>query len=140
MNENDLVNADLHDEADGIGSVEAVVTAPAEIVTEEAVPNEALTAALTAHVANRTDNGDDTSTVVFTPKPKSGAGRKVDTTGKTALGAARLLHAANPSLGTKELRTLFVAELGPKFGTSEQVAQTYVSLVRKPKAKKAAAA
>lgn len=115
MNETDLVNADLHDEADGIGDVAAVVTAPvaaatdvqtsaAAVVTEEAVT-----------------------------KARSGAGRKVDTTGKSALGAARILYAANPGLGTKDLRALFVRELGPKFNTSEQVAQTYVSLVRKPK-------
>lgn len=137
MNEIDLVNADLHDEAEGFGSVEAVVTAPVT-VEDETVANEALTTALKEHVANRTDNGDGTSSVSFTPKPKSGAGRKVDTTGSTALGAARLLYAANPTLGTKELRALFVQELGPKFKTSEQVAQTYVSLVRKPKGKKVA--
>lgn len=123
MNDIDLVNADLHDEDDGIVSVEGVVTAveaAATVVEETPVPV--------------------VTTVTTLTKPKSGAGRKVDTTGKTALGAARLLYAANPSLGTKELRNLFVQELGPKFNTSEQVAQTYVSLVRKPKGKKSATA
>lgn len=75
----------------------------------------------------------DTAQVAAPHKVKSAAGRKVDHTGKTALGAARLLYAANPTLTTKELRALFVKELGPKFNTSEAVAQTYVSLVRKPK-------
>lgn len=76
---------------------------------------------------------DDNAQVAAPQKVKSAAGRKVDHTGKTALGAARLLYAANPTLTTKELRALFVKELGPKFNTSEAVAQTYVSLVRKPK-------
>lgn len=72
------------------------------------------------------------------PKVKKTAGRKVDTTGKTALGMARILHSQNPTLGTKELRALFLDKLGPQFGTTEAVAQTYVSLVRKPAKKKAA--
>lgn len=114
MNETDLANADLSDDADGIGNVTAVVAAPVATAAEDAQTPAA-------------------ATVEATAKARSGAGRKVDTTGKTALGAARLLFAANPTLGTKELRALFVQELGPKHGTSEQVAQTYVSLVRKPK-------
>ncbi len=60
-------------------------------------------------------------------KVKGRPGRKLDTTGKTALGAARLLYAANPSLSGKELKALFVE----KIGTSPQVAQTYVHIVRK---------
>ncbi len=116
MNENDLVNAELHDDANGLGEVAAVVATPVAVAAEEVQTPQAPAVA--------------TEEVV---KVRSGAGRKVDTTGKTALGAARMLYAANPSLGTKELRALFVKELGPKFNTSEQVAQTYVSLVRKPK-------
>lgn len=119
MNENDLVDADLHDEADGIGSDAVVVTAPvAEAADEVQTPVVTAVEAPAAPAAT---------------KPRSGAGRKVDTVGKTALGHARLLYAANPGLGTKELRALFIKELGPKHGTTEQVAQTYVSLVRKPK-------
>ncbi|BBA65217.1 predicted ORF [Xanthomonas phage XacN1] len=121
MNETDLVNADLHDEADGIGESAAVVAA--------------------APVAPAADEVQTPAAAVVTDavtKARSGAGRKVDTTGTTALGTARILYAANPGLGTKELRALFVEKLGPKFGTTESVAQTYVSLVRKPKAKKAA--
>lgn len=117
MNENDLVNADLHDEADGIGDSQAVVTAPVATAADD-VQTPAPATVVTEEAVS---------------KARSGAGRKVDTTGKTALGAARILYANNPTLGTKELRALFVEKLGPKFGTSEQVAQTYVSLVRKPK-------
>lgn len=65
------------------------------------------------------------------------AGRKVDTTGKTALGSARLLYAANPHLDTTALKALFLAELGPKFGTEAGTAQTYVSYVRKKDSKAA---
>ncbi len=121
MNETDLVDADLHDEADGIGESAAVVAA--------------------APVAPAADEVQTPAAAVVTDavtKARSGAGRKVDTTGTTALGTARILYAENPGLGTKELRALFVEKLGPKFGTTESVAQTYVSLVRKPKAKKAA--
>ena len=120
MNETDLVNADLHDEADGIGDVAAVVTSPVAAATDEV---QTSTAAVVTDAVT---------------KARSGAGRKVDTTGTTALGTARILYAANPGMGTKELRALFVEKLGPKFGTTESVAQTYVSLVRKPKTKKAA--
>lgn len=112
MDNNDLVNTELNDET-------------------------------TTVVADDNGSSSDTPAVVNvtvdpTPeaaplKRKSAAGRKVDHTGKTALGAARLLYAANPTMTTKELRALFVQELGPKFNTSEAVAQTYVSLVRKPK-------
>lgn len=122
MNENDLVNADLHDEADGIGEGAEVVTA-APVAPAAADDAQTPTAAVVTEVVT---------------KARSGAGRKVDTTGTTALGTARILYAANPGLGTKELRALFVEKLGPKFGTTESVAQTYVSLVRKPKTKKAA--
>ena len=121
MNETDLVNADLHDEADGIGESAAVVAAPVASAADD-VQTSAAAAVVTDAIT----------------KARSGAGRKVDTTGTTALGTARILYAANPGLGTKELRALFVEKLGPKFGTTESVAQTYVSLVRKPKAKKAA--
>lgn len=120
MNETNLVNADLHDEADGIGESAVVVTAPV------------------APAANEVQNPTAAVVTEAVTKARSGAGRKVDTTGTTALGTARILYAANPSMGTKELRALFVEKLGPKFGTTESVAQTYVSLVRKPKAKKAA--
>lgn len=58
------------------------------------------------------------------------AGRKVDTTGTTALGKARLLYAANPTLGPKALKQLFEVELA-SFNVTPQVAQTYASLVRK---------
>lgn len=124
MNETDLVNADLHDEADEIGKSAAVMPAPVAPATNEvqtptvAAVTEAVTEAVT--------------------KARSGAGRKVDTTGTTALGTARILYAANPNMGTTELRALFVEQLGPKFGTTKSVAQTYVSMVRKPKAKKSA--
>lgn len=120
MNETDLVNADLHDEADGIGESAAVVTAPVASAADEV---QTPTAAVVTEAVT---------------KARSGAGRKVDTTGTTALGTARILYAANPGMGTKELRALFVEKLGPKFGTTESVAQTYVSLVRKAKTNKAA--
>lgn len=60
-------------------------------------------------------------------KVKGRPGRKLDTTGKTALGQARLLFAANPDLTGPALKALFVE----KIGTSPQVAQTYVHIVRK---------
>lgn len=64
--------------------------------------------------------------VVATPARK-GAGRHVDTEGKTALGKARNIYAANASLTVKELKQKFEADLG----VSPQVAQTYASLVRR---------
>lgn len=70
---------------------------------------------------------------------KARVGRKVDATGETALGFARILYAQNPTLGTKELKALFAKELTPKFGSKANVIQTYVSTVRKPKAEKKAA-
>lgn len=113
MNVTDLVNADLHDD------VESVVTTNAAVAEDTTV-------------AVNEDATEVTTPVVQTaPKVRSRAGRKVDTVGKTALGAARLLYAANPTLGTSELRELFIKELSPRFGTTKQVAQTYVSYVRK---------
>jgi hypothetical protein len=64
--------------------------------------------------------------VAATPVRK-GAGRHVDTEGKTALGKARNIYAANASLSVKELKQKFEADLG----VSPQVAQTYASLVRR---------
>lgn len=122
MDTNDLVNAELNDEATD-------VVADSNIVTD----TPADTGSTVETVATPADDTPEPTTVVVPVKPKSAAGRKVDHTGKTALGAARILYAANPTLSTKELRALFVQELGPKFNTSEAVAQTYVSLVRKPK-------
>lgn len=119
MDNNDLVNTELNDEVTS-------VVADDNASSTDTPASEADTAAVV-------DVTGDTTPVIVPLKPKSAAGRKVDHTGKTALGAARLLYAANPTLTTKELRALFVQELGPKFNTSEAVAQTYVSLVRKPK-------
>lgn len=82
--------------------------------------------------------GEATETIV-TPEPASapvavaatpvrkGAGRHVDTEGKTALGKARNIYAANATLTVKELKQKFEADLG----VSPQVAQTYASLVRR---------
>lgn len=64
---------------------------------------------------------------------RKGAGRKVDTTGKTALGKARIIYTENPGLSIKELKARFVTDIG----VTEAVAQTYASLVRKPKKKAA---
>lgn len=125
MNETDLVDADLHDEADGIGESATVETAPVADAANDEVQ--------TAPVTPVADVVEPVSAPAVVTKARSGAGRKVDTTGTTALGAARILYAANPGLSTKELHALFVEKLGPKFGTKESVAQTYVSLVRKPK-------
>jgi hypothetical protein len=61
---------------------------------------------------------------------RKGAGRKVDTTGKTSLGRARIIYAENPGLTIKELKKLFESDIG----VSPAVAQTYASLVRKKKA------
>lgn len=62
--------------------------------------------------------------------PRKGAGRKVDTTGKTSLGRARIIYAENPGLTIKELKQKFVDDIG----VTSAVAQTYASLVRKKKA------
>lgn len=61
---------------------------------------------------------------------RKGAGRKVDTTGKTSLGRARIIYAENPGLTIKELKQKFVDDIG----VTSAVAQTYASLVRKKKA------
>ncbi len=61
--------------------------------------------------------------------PRKGAGRKLDVTGTTNLGKARILHAANPNLSVKELKQKIESELK----VTPNVAQTYASLVRKPK-------
>ncbi len=86
-------------------------------------------------VAVSADVAADVPADVSTPteptvKVRKRAGRKVDTTGKTALGKARLLYAANPGLSTKQLKQLFLDNL-TEFKVSPQVAQTYVSYVRK---------
>ena len=62
--------------------------------------------------------------------PRKGAGRKVDTTGKTSLGRARIIYAENPGLTIKELKQKFVDDIG----VTSAVAQTYALLVRKKKA------
>lgn len=82
-----------------------------------------------------TDSATVTVAVVAPPEAtvsvRKRVGRKVDTAGKTALGAARILYSQNKSLSPKALKELFLSELGQKFNLTKPVAQTYVSLVRK---------
>lgn len=134
MNEIDLENTDLNSDAEGTGVAVAGGTVATFTPTDS--PDEPLVFTQTP-VGDALPVEDATPVAEAAPAPvraaRKGAGRKVDTKGTTALGAARLLYAANSTLDTKELRKLFLTELGPKFGTSEQVAQTYVSLVRKGK-------
>lgn len=126
-----LMNADLSAEDAGSTPAVAVSSNPEkeEVTTVQAEP---------VQVQKEESTPEPAPKEAPAPKVKKTAGRKVDTTGKTALGMARILHAQNPTLGTKELRALFLTKLGPVFGTTEAVAQTYVSLVRKPAKKKAA--
>lgn len=85
--------------------------------------------------AKAADEVSDKGADVINPAPaavaatpvRKGAGRHVDTEGKTALGKARNIYAANASLSVKELKQKFEADLG----VSPQVAQTYASLVRR---------
>lgn len=74
-----------------------------------------------------TNIGADSATSQEPLKAKKKPGRKLDTTGETALGKARKIFADNPGFNAKELKQKFEAELNVK----PQVAQTYASLVRK---------
>jgi len=67
-----------------------------------------------------------------TPAPvkRKSVGRRVDTEGKTALGMARIIFAANPNATSKQLKTLFIEQL-TAWNVTPQVAATYASLVRK---------
>ena len=116
MNEQSLLDANLDDEALPEDSEVAESTS----AVEDAAPvTESTETPVTAAM------NDGIKAV------KAGRGRKLDTSGKTALGKARMIHATNPTLGTKELKELLFKELNPTFGTTMQVAQTYVSLLRK---------
>lgn len=127
-----LLNADLN--AADAGSAPVVVASSTPEKEEDVTPAQSAPEVVQTEVSTPEPAPKEAPA----PKVKKTAGRKVDTTGKTALGMARILHSQNPTLGTKELRALFLDKLGPQFGTTEAVAQTYVSLVRKPAKKKAA--
>lgn len=75
------------------------------------------------------DSAIVTETVTPTVSPRSRAGRKVDTTGTTSLGKARLLYEANPTFSPKQLKQLFESEIKIK----PSVAQAYASIVRSKK-------
>ncbi|QDJ96245.1 hypothetical protein Xoosp13_58 [Xanthomonas phage Xoo-sp13] len=87
------------------------------------VPQEAATTTVTEV---QTVTAVEPETVSPAVSPRSRAGRKVDTTGSTNLGKARILYAANSSFSPKQLKQLFEAELGIK----ASVAQAYASIVR----------
>jgi len=92
----------------------------------DGISNGATAAGNEAKAADEVTSAPAPAAVVATPVRK-GAGRHVDTEGKTALGKARNIYAANASLSVKELKQKFEADLG----VSPQVAQTYASLVRR---------
>ena len=63
--------------------------------------------------------------------PAKRAGRKKDTTGHTALGKARLIHAANPDASAAELKRILEVEL-KEFNLTSKVIGIYASMVRRP--------
>jgi hypothetical protein len=125
MNETNLEDTVLSDEDD------AVVTSKPEPVAETPAVDQSLPAGDAVEDPDPKEEEAPKAAV-----KRSGAGRKVDVTGTTALGYARILYRDNPGLDTKQLKALFTTELA-KFGSTPNVIQTYVSMVRsKPKAKK----
>lgn len=97
-------------------------------MNDQELENASLDAVADSLPSAATETIVDTGPVVATIARK-GAGRKVDTTGKTALGKARLIYAENPGLSIKELKLRFESDIG----VTAAVAQTYASLVRKKK-------
>lgn len=129
-----LLNSDL-DDTDGsvVAQVNAALDATGDSTikfTPNDIPDE------NEPLVFATTPVEDEAPAVAPVAVRKGAGRKVDTTGKTALGKARQLYAANTGMTTKELKELFFTTLNPLFGTDKGTVQTYVSLVRKPKAMK----
>ena len=136
MNANDIANMDL----DSVGSVisEETTTPVAEVSAEvtEVVTEVAEVVTEVADTPADDVQTDEASADNVTPivAARKKAGRKFDTTGTTNLGKCRKLYEQNPTFTPKQLKTLFVSETG----IAETVAQTYASIVRRPK--KAAAA
>ena len=73
-------------------------------------------------------------TVVVNPTVKGATpgrvGRPVDNSGKTGMGKARMIFAANPSFSSGELRDAIMAQVGCR----KNVASTYASKLRSTKA------
>lgn len=134
MNENNLENADL----DGNVSTDSDASTAASEDTGSEVSTVTEVTSEVADVAVPNDTAEDSTPAepAAVTVTRAGAGRKVDTTGKTALGKARLLYTQNSTLTPKQLKQLFEVEL-PAAGftnVTPAVCQTYASLVRKKKA------
>lgn len=98
-----------------------------EVRTDVAVEDVTVTEETSESVA---EASEATVTVSAQTYVRRTAGRKPDLNGSTALGAARILAAANTHLSSTALSKLLVDELGAKFGTKKQVAHTYASTIR----------
>lgn len=117
MNENNIENMDL-DAVD--------VTGAGDGISNDSAPAAEAPA---DNVEAATETVVENTEAAPAPVTRKGAGRRVDTEGKTALGKARNIYAANPNLSVKELKQRFQSDIG----VSAQVAQTYASLVRRDK-------
>ncbi len=120
MNEIDLLNADLNDATDGSGSDDSTSV------------NGDATSGTSVSASDASNSNAEASAPVAAVTVRKGAGRKVDVSGTTALGKARILYSQNPSMTPKQLKQLFETELVKTFPTlTPAVAQTYASLVRR---------
>lgn len=128
-NVDSLMEMNLFDSESASQEVAETAQEATEVVSEAVT--ETVEAATTTETPEPAAAPATAAPATVNPVARRRAGRRVDLNGTTALGAARLLYAANPGLDSKALSALLVTELKARFGTKKSVAHTYACMVRK---------